>query len=251
MRDADVERGEVDRGRQRRRVTGQAEHAGVQRRVRGEPESAEQEDRADRHHRDRTAVIASTPDRTISPRDPDDKVRNGSASAYRPPRVIPINEPTPYRARTPGTALGRQAGRLGQQGSEVAEDHQDRGGHQRGRGVRQPEPRVAPSRGARRRAAARSAGSGRPAGIVARTPAIASTTCPATVQNAARQPRCWPITVPAGRPTMVAIVRPPVTTLIARARRFAGTSPTAVTAATAQNPAYTKAPTIRVASSTS
>ncbi len=49
---------------------------------------------------------------------------------------------------------------------------------------------------------------------------------------------------------MVAIVRPPVTMLIARARLFAGTSATTVTAAIDQNPEYTKAPTIRVASST-
>jgi hypothetical protein len=49
---------------------------------------------------------------------------------------------------------------------------------------------------------------------------------------------------------MVAIVRPPVTTLIARARLSARTSVMTVTAATDQKPAYTKAPTIRVASRT-
>ncbi|MCP9950137.1 hypothetical protein LUX33_18105 [Actinomadura madurae] len=59
----------------------------------------------------------------------------------------------------------------------------------------------------------------------------------ATTQNAARQPRCCPTTVPAGSPTIAATVSPPATTLIALPRALAGTRSTAVAAATAQNPA--------------
>lgn len=59
----------------------------------------------------------------------------------------------------------------------------------------------------------------------------------ATAQNAARQPNCWPITVPAGNPRMVATVSPPATTLIALPRRSGPAIPTAATEATAQNPA--------------
>lgn len=50
------------------------------------------------------AQIASTAESATTPVIPTDNVRNGVASAFRPPMVIPISEPTPYRARTAGTA---------------------------------------------------------------------------------------------------------------------------------------------------
>ncbi len=86
--------------------------------------------------------------------------------------------------------------------------------------------------------------------MVTKTPIPARADIAATVQKAARQPRCWPIIVPADRPSTVATVSPPASTLIALARALTGTRPIAVLAATAQKPAYTKAPATRVANST-
>src|SRR5437868_1081237 len=102
------------------------------------------------------------------------------------------------------------------------------------------------------RSSARNCGtvSDRPRGIVATTPAMATSDSTATAQNADRHPRCWPSSVPAGSPTIVATVSPPARTLIALARAAGPASSIAVTDATAQNPAYTKALATRVASST-
>src|SRR5689334_11813797 len=69
----------------------------------------------------------------------------------------------------------------------------------------------------------------------------ATETTAATAQKAARQPRCWAIQEPVGRPATVATTRPPATTLMARARRSAATIDIEALAATAQKPAYTNA----------
>ncbi len=83
----------------------------------------------------------------------------------------------------------------------------------------------------------RCSGSATPAGTVATTAMPTTAVAIATAQKAARQPSHSPIRVPSGSPITVATVSPPATTAIALARRSAGTSPMAVTDATAQNPA--------------
>ncbi|MGF6922459.1 hypothetical protein OKW28_006656 [Paraburkholderia sp. 40] len=72
-------------------------------------------------------------------------------------------------------------------------------------------------------------------GTSAPMPASDSTPKPLTIQNAARQPNCWPMRVPNGTPSTFASVRPVNISAIALARFSAGTSEAATTAPMPKN----------------
>ncbi len=88
----------------------------------------------------------------------------------------------------------------------------------------------------------------RPPGSVARTASADSTVRTATAQNAARQLACCASSVPAGTPRIIDRLSPDTTTDIALPRRSAGTTETAATEASVQNPAYAIPVTTRIAS---